>query len=81
MRNDFEPMSDKKMSPQNRFASLPSSTSSPYVDKWMELFLNPRMLPRAPESRAFRVNNVLDFAERISFFWNKPYEKNFLATL
>lgn len=27
------------------------------------------------------MNNVLDLAKRISFFWHKPYEKYFLASL
>jgi hypothetical protein len=30
--------SDKKPSPENRYASLPSSTSKSFVDKWIELF-------------------------------------------
>jgi hypothetical protein len=47
----------------------------------MELFQSPEKLPKAPKSRAFGVNNVLDLAERISFFWHKAYEKNFLAIL
>jgi hypothetical protein len=37
--------------------------------------------PRARKTRVFALNNVLDFAGRISFFWHKRYEKNFLATL
>jgi hypothetical protein len=27
------------------------------------------------------MNNVLDFAERISFFWHRAYEKYFLGSL
>jgi hypothetical protein len=37
--------------------------------------------PKAHKTKALHVNNVLDFPERISFFWHKPYEKYFLATL
>lgn len=74
-------LNDKKPSPQKHPASLPSSTSSPYVDKWVELSSTPCKRPNARKSKAFEVNNVLDFAERISFFWNKIYEKYFLATL
>jgi hypothetical protein len=43
----------------------------------LELSSSPAERPNARKSRAFGVNNVLDFAERISFFWHKPYEKFF----
>ncbi|CAI8844047.1 hypothetical protein EMIT0P12_20974 [Pseudomonas sp. IT-P12] len=42
MRNGFEAVSDKKPSLKNRSASLPSNTSSPHVDKSMELSVTPR---------------------------------------
>jgi hypothetical protein len=47
----------------------------------LELSSNPDERPRAHKTRAFELNNVLDFAELISFFWHTRYEKNFLATL
>jgi hypothetical protein len=58
----------KNRHPKNRSASLPSSTSSPHIDKWIELFPALKKLPKARKSRAFGLNNVLDFSERISFF-------------
>jgi hypothetical protein len=81
MRNDFEATERQKTVTPKSLASLPFSTSPPYIDKWMELFQSPEKLPKASKSRAFGVNNVLDLAERISFFWHKSYEKNFLAIL
>jgi hypothetical protein len=47
----------------------------------LELSSNPDERHRAHKTRAFALNNVLDFAERISFFLHSRYEKNFLATL
>jgi hypothetical protein len=47
----------------------------------MELSSSLFALPKAHETKAFEVNNVPDLAERISFFWHKPYENFFLATL
>jgi hypothetical protein len=46
-----------------------------------ELFPSPDERPKAHKSRASQLNNVLDFAERISFFRHKPYEKYFLGSL
>ncbi|WP_150748457.1 hypothetical protein [Pseudomonas fluorescens] len=46
----------------------------------MELSSSPEKRPKASESKAFAMNNVLDFAECISFFWHKPYEKYFLGS-
>jgi hypothetical protein len=77
MRNGPEAASDKKPSPKKPFASLPSSTSSPCIDKWIELFSPLKKLPKAHKSRAFGLNNVLDFSERISFFLHNSYEKYF----
>jgi hypothetical protein len=71
----------KNRHPKTVTLPSPSSTFPPYVDKWNELSSNPEKLPKAPESRAFVMNNVLDFAERISFFLHKPYEKSFLGPL
>jgi hypothetical protein len=45
----------------------------------MELSSSPSELPKAHKTRAFALNNVLDFSERISFFRHKPYEKFFLG--
>jgi uncharacterized protein YehS (DUF1456 family) len=45
----------------------------------MELFQSPDERPKAHKSRALHLNNVLDFAERISFFRHKSYEKYFLG--
>jgi hypothetical protein len=73
--------SDKKPSLKNRYVSLPSSTSPPYVDKWIELSSSAKKLPKASKSGAFAMNNVLDFSERISFFWHMAYEKHFLGRL
>ena len=39
------------------------------------------MLPKAHKTKAFEWNNVLDLANRISFFWHKTYEFFFLAIL
>jgi hypothetical protein len=47
----------------------------------LELSVKPDERPKAHKSRAFALNNVLDFAERISFFWHTPYEKYFLGSL
>jgi hypothetical protein len=46
-----------------------------------ELFTCPDERPKAHKSRALVMNNVLDFAERISFFRHRAYEKNFLGSL
>jgi uncharacterized protein (UPF0305 family) len=47
----------------------------------LELSSNPDECHRASKTKAFDLNNVLDFVERISFFLHSRYEKNFLATL
>jgi hypothetical protein len=47
----------------------------------LELFPSPDERPKAHKSRASQLNNVLDFAERISFFRHKHYEKSFLGSL
>jgi hypothetical protein len=47
----------------------------------VELSSSLSALPKAHKTKAFERNNVLDLAKRISFFWHKPYENFFLATL
>jgi hypothetical protein len=47
----------------------------------MELSSSPFELPKAHKTKAFELNNVLLLPNRISFFWHKPYENFFLATL
>jgi len=47
----------------------------------MELSSSLFELPKAHKTKAFELNNVLILKNRISFFWNKPYENFFLATL
>jgi hypothetical protein len=70
--------SDKKPSPRKPFRVPPLQHFYALVDMWVELSFCPFERPNAHKSRAFDVNNVLDFAERISFFWHNPYEKSFL---
>jgi hypothetical protein len=68
---------DKKPSPQNHPLPSPPALPRPMSICGLELSSSPAKRPNAHKSRAFGVNNVLDFAERISFFWHKTYEKFF----
>ena len=45
--------------------SIPSTTSPPYFEKVIEPFFSP---PKLINHGPLGLNNVLDFAERISFF-------------
>ncbi|MCU1759558.1 hypothetical protein NTD84_07450 [Pseudomonas sp. 14P_8.1_Bac3] len=40
----------------------PQTPSSPNIDQWVKLFSTLYKLPRARKPRAYRMNNVLDFA-------------------
>jgi hypothetical protein len=71
--------SDKKPSPKKPFRVPPLQHFYALVDMWVELSFCPFERPNAHKSRAFDVNNVLDFAELISFFWHNHYEKFFLG--
>lgn len=73
--------SDKKPSP-NPLRVPPLQHFSAHVDKWIGTFHQaPDERPKAHKTRAFELNNVLDLAERISFFWHRRYEKYFLGSL
>ncbi|MEO4016254.1 hypothetical protein, partial [Pseudomonas rossensis] len=63
--------------PKNRPLPSPPALPRPMSICDLELSSSPAERPNAHKSRAFGVNNVLDFAERISFFWHKHYEKFF----
>jgi hypothetical protein len=73
--------SDKKPSPLDRSLPSPPALLRSMSISGLELSLNPVERPRAHKTKAFELNNVLDFAGRISFFLHSRYEKNFLATL
>jgi hypothetical protein len=73
--------SDKKPSLQSAPRPSPPALLRPMSISGLELFIKPHKRPNAHKSRAFELNNVLDFAERISFFWHRAYEKDFLGSL
>jgi hypothetical protein len=73
--------SDKKPSPPDRSRPSPPALLRPISISGLELPSSPDERPKARKTRAFDLNNVLDFVERISFFLHSRYEKNFLATL
>jgi hypothetical protein len=73
--------SDKKPSPQDRSRPSPPALLRSMSISGLEFSSNPDKRPSAHKTRAFALNNVLDFTERISFFLHSRYEKNFLATL
>ena len=67
--------SDKKPSLQSATRPSLPALLRPFSISGLELSSNPEERPKAHKSRAFALNNVLDFAECISFFWNNYYEK------
>ncbi|MHC8368068.1 hypothetical protein ACYZT9_19945 [Pseudomonas sp. ZT5P21] len=77
MRNGSEPASDKKPSPEKPLRVPPLQHFLGYNDKWIERLPALKKLPKASKSGAFGMNNVLDFAARISFFRHWSYEKTF----
>jgi hypothetical protein len=73
-------LGDKKPSPQSAPHPSPPVLLRSFSISGFELSSTPDVRHKAHKSRASGENNVLDFAERISFFWHNDYEKNFLAS-
>jgi hypothetical protein len=72
-------LGDKKPSPQSASHPSPPALLRSLSISGLELSSSRDERHKAHKSRAFAVNNVLDLAEYISFFWHKSYEKNFLG--